>query len=68
MAPAKTIGVLYPGEMGASLAALLRRRGHKVVTTLAGRGERTCHVRCEAAGLQVPDRDVDTELEVQAVV
>jgi 3-hydroxyisobutyrate dehydrogenase-like beta-hydroxyacid dehydrogenase len=46
MASAKTIGVLYPGEMGASLAALLRRRGHTVLTTLAGRGERTarqCH-------------------------
>src|SRR5438309_2316712 len=48
MTPAKTIGILYPGEMGASLAALLRGRGHRVVTTLAGRGERTAG-RCREA-------------------
>jgi 3-hydroxyisobutyrate dehydrogenase-like beta-hydroxyacid dehydrogenase len=48
MAAAKTIGVLYPGEMGASLAAVLRRRGHAVVTTLAGRGERTARLCREA--------------------
>ncbi|HEY7118508.1 MAG TPA: NAD(P)-binding domain-containing protein [Tepidisphaeraceae bacterium] len=33
-----TIGLLYPGELGAALAAMLRRRGLTVVTTLAGRG------------------------------
>jgi 3-hydroxyisobutyrate dehydrogenase-like beta-hydroxyacid dehydrogenase len=52
MASAKAIGVLYPGEMGASLAALLRRRGHRVVTTLAGRGERTARL-CREAGMTV---------------
>jgi 3-hydroxyisobutyrate dehydrogenase-like beta-hydroxyacid dehydrogenase len=52
MASAKTIGVLYPGEMGASLAALLRRRGHPVVTTLAGRGERTARL-CRGAEVAV---------------
>lgn len=50
MASAKTIGVLYPGEMGASLAALLRRRGHTVVTTVAGRSERTKQL-CREVGI-----------------
>ena len=34
----RTVGVLYPGEMGAALASLLGGRGHRIVTTLAGRG------------------------------
>lgn len=36
-----TVAVLYPGEMGASLAAPLRAHGARVVTTVAGRSERT---------------------------
>jgi len=47
-----TIGILYPGEMGSSLAALLRGRGHRVVTTLTGRGERTAQL-CREAGIAV---------------
>src|SRR5881392_835936 len=54
MASAKTIGVLYPGEMGASLAVLLRRRGHAVVTTVAGRGERTARLCREAEVAVLP--------------
>jgi 3-hydroxyisobutyrate dehydrogenase-like beta-hydroxyacid dehydrogenase len=54
MISAKTIGILYPGEMGASLAALLRGRGHRVVTTLAGRGERTARLCREAAITVLP--------------
>src|SRR5438045_2463334 len=53
-APSKTIGVLYPGEMGASLAALLRRRGHHVVATLASRGERTARLCREAEVAVLP--------------
>ncbi|MDB5356862.1 MAG: putative dehydrogenase [Phycisphaerales bacterium] len=47
-----TVGILYPGEMGASLAAVLRARGARVVTTLAGRGEQTAR-RASATGVEV---------------
>ncbi len=47
---AHTIGILYPGEMGASLAGVLASRGYAVVTTLADRGEATAR-RSEAAGV-----------------
>jgi 3-hydroxyisobutyrate dehydrogenase-like beta-hydroxyacid dehydrogenase len=45
------IGLLYPGEMGAGLGRLLREEGHRVVTTLDGRGPRT-HQNCHQAGLE----------------
>src|SRR5688500_17250040 len=45
-----TAGVLYPGEMGAALAGVLRSRGLRVVTVLAGRSRRTAE-RCRAAGI-----------------
>jgi 3-hydroxyisobutyrate dehydrogenase-like beta-hydroxyacid dehydrogenase len=41
MTQSPTIAVLYPGDMGASLAAPLRAAGARVVTTVAGRGDRT---------------------------
>src|SRR4051794_40499997 len=44
-----TVGVLYPGEMGAALAARLAARGVPVVTTAAGRGEQTAR-RCRGLG------------------
>jgi 3-hydroxyisobutyrate dehydrogenase-like beta-hydroxyacid dehydrogenase len=47
-----TVGVLYPGELGAALAGLLRRRGVRVVTTLQGRGAVTAR-RCDEAGVEV---------------
>src|SRR4051812_15462335 len=37
----KTIGILYPGEMGAALARLFVSSGACVVTTLNDRGEAT---------------------------
>lgn len=43
-----TVGLLYPGEMGASLARLLVDRGVRVVTTLAGRSERTSRLARDA--------------------
>ena len=36
-----TVGVLYPGEMGAAVASLLRARGHAVATTVKGRSPAT---------------------------
>ena len=48
----KTIAVLYPGEMGAALAALLAARGLRVVTTLGCRGEPTAR-RCRSTGITV---------------
>jgi 3-hydroxyisobutyrate dehydrogenase-like beta-hydroxyacid dehydrogenase len=36
-----TVGILYPGEMGHSVARVLLEDGFRVVTTLAGRSERT---------------------------
>jgi 3-hydroxyisobutyrate dehydrogenase-like beta-hydroxyacid dehydrogenase len=47
-----TVGVLYPGEMGAAVAGLLRARGSIVVTTLTGRSDTTAR-RCREAGVQV---------------
>jgi 3-hydroxyisobutyrate dehydrogenase-like beta-hydroxyacid dehydrogenase len=42
-----TVAVLYPGELGAELAALLVKRGMRVVTTLDGRSETTARRCCE---------------------
>jgi 3-hydroxyisobutyrate dehydrogenase-like beta-hydroxyacid dehydrogenase len=50
-----TIGLLHPGEMGASCAARLRENGHDVLWASAGRGTATTR-RAEEAGL----RDVAT--------
>lgn len=50
--PARTVGVLYPGELGAAVAAVLRGRGLDLVTTLGGRGLATAR-RCEDAGIVV---------------
>jgi 3-hydroxyisobutyrate dehydrogenase-like beta-hydroxyacid dehydrogenase len=50
----KNIAVLYPGEMGAALAALLASRGLRVITTLGNRGEQTAR-RCRAMGIAVLD-------------
>src|ERR1041384_3578936 len=50
-----TVGVLHPGEMGASIGAAARCGGADVVWASAGRSEST-HARAAAAGL----RDVGT--------
>lgn len=49
-----TVGVLFPGDMGAAVASLLQSRGMRVVTTLEGRGDRTAR-RCQENGLIVLD-------------
>lgn len=48
MARSLTVGLLYPGEMGAAVARLLNARGHRVVSTLDGRSERTRRLASEA--------------------
>ncbi len=48
----KIIGLLYPGEMGAAVAALLAGRGLHVITTLAGRSADTAG-RCGVNGVTV---------------
>lgn len=50
----RTIGILYPGEMGSSLGKLLREAGSSIVTTVEGRSPRT-HRICHEAGLNVVD-------------
>jgi 3-hydroxyisobutyrate dehydrogenase-like beta-hydroxyacid dehydrogenase len=49
-----TIGILYPGEMGASFGKVLCEIGFPVVTTIKGRSART-HRLCHEAGLSVVD-------------
>ncbi|MBS1801639.1 MAG: NAD(P)-dependent oxidoreductase [Acidobacteria bacterium] len=45
-----TIGILYPGEMGASFGKLLCEAGFRVITTVKGRSPRTRHL-CHKNGL-----------------
>jgi 3-hydroxyisobutyrate dehydrogenase-like beta-hydroxyacid dehydrogenase len=47
-----TVGVLHAGELGASVGALLRGRGVRVVTTVEGRGAATTQ-RTREAGMVV---------------
>jgi 3-hydroxyisobutyrate dehydrogenase-like beta-hydroxyacid dehydrogenase len=54
MSTCLTVGLLYPGEMGAALARLLAARGVRVVTTLAGRSERTARLAREAGIIALP--------------
>ena len=48
---ARTVGLLHPGEMGATVGAVLRGLGHQVVWASAGRSDDTRR-RAEAAGLE----------------
>jgi 3-hydroxyisobutyrate dehydrogenase-like beta-hydroxyacid dehydrogenase len=60
-----TIGLLYPGEMGVAVAALLARRGIRVITTLHDRSPRTSR-RCRETGIvELPTlRDVVRQAQV----
>lgn len=51
MTASPTVGLLYPGEMGASFGKLLTTAGLRVVTTLAGRGNQTIQ-RSSQAGIK----------------
>ena len=46
------IGILFPGEMGTAIGALLVAEGHEVVTTLEGRSRATIE-RCQGAEFTV---------------
>src|SRR5581483_10226566 len=63
-----TVAVLSPGEMGTQVALRLRElAGHRVVTCLAGRSERTRH-GAEQAGVEVLASLDDTVREAELVV
>ncbi|HVS36427.1 MAG TPA: prephenate dehydrogenase/arogenate dehydrogenase family protein [Gemmataceae bacterium] len=47
-----TIGILYPGELGAALGRILMASGRRVITALEGRGPRTQRL-CREVGLEV---------------
>lgn len=47
-----TIGILYPGEMGAAIGRSLRASGHRAITTLGNRSPRTAD-QAAAAGIDV---------------
>ncbi len=49
-----TVGLLYPGDMGHSVARVLLEDGFSVVTTLVGRSERTRRL-CASAAITVLD-------------
>jgi 3-hydroxyisobutyrate dehydrogenase-like beta-hydroxyacid dehydrogenase len=67
MADNLSVGLLYPGEMGASFARLLIARGTRVVTTLRGRSENSAR-RANVAGIIVLDSPADVVRESQIVV
>ena len=48
----ETVGILYPGEMGASLATVMQERGHRTVTMTVGRSEAT-RERCRSANIRM---------------
>jgi 3-hydroxyisobutyrate dehydrogenase-like beta-hydroxyacid dehydrogenase len=66
MKPNPTLGILYPGEMGAALAAVLRAGGARVVTTLRGRSPQTAH-RCRDAGVEILDSLADVVRQSEVV-
>ncbi len=53
-----TVGILYAGELGASVGSLLRTRGVRVVTTVEDRSHATAQ-RCGDAGLIVVESMVE---------
>jgi len=67
MADFSCVGLLYPGEMGASFARLLIARNIRVVTTLQGRGENTGRLAHEA-GVVVVDSLADVVRESNVIV
>jgi 3-hydroxyisobutyrate dehydrogenase-like beta-hydroxyacid dehydrogenase len=46
-----TLAVLMPGDMGHAVGRVLREHGHRVLTCLAGRSERSCGL-ANSAGLE----------------
>jgi 3-hydroxyisobutyrate dehydrogenase-like beta-hydroxyacid dehydrogenase len=65
--PGPTIGILFPGEMGAALATALSRAGLRVLTTVDDRSARTRRL-CQDAGLETLPSLVDVVASSQVVV
>lgn len=63
----KTIGILYPGEMGAAIGRLLAENGCRVVTTAEGRSSRTTDLAA-AAGLRVLQSLEDVVADSQTIL
>ena len=64
---AKKIGLLYLGEMGASLSTLFHSRGHQMVTTVHGRSDATAR-RARAAGCAILDSIADVVAHSDVVI
>jgi 3-hydroxyisobutyrate dehydrogenase-like beta-hydroxyacid dehydrogenase len=62
-----TIGLLYPGELGAALASLLIKRGLRVVTTVNGRSGRTVE-RARLARMEVVPSLADVVRQAEIVI
>src|SRR4051812_8716278 len=62
-----TVGLLYPGEMGAAMASTLIERGVRVVTTLGGRGDETAS-RAREVGVEVLNSFDDVVRQSHVVV
>lgn len=62
----KTIGILYPGDMGHSVARVLLEDGFTVVTTLVGRSERTRRL-CTSTAITVLDSMTAVVAQADAV-
>ncbi|HYO09345.1 MAG TPA: DUF1932 domain-containing protein [Tepidisphaeraceae bacterium] len=69
MTPAavKTVGILYPGELGARVGEALAARGVAVITTLAGRSRRTAR-RCQQGGIVVRPALADVVREADVLL
>lgn len=61
------VGLLYPGDMGATVATILRRGGVTVVTTLRDRAERTAE-RCAEAGIELLDSLADVARRANVIL
>jgi 3-hydroxyisobutyrate dehydrogenase-like beta-hydroxyacid dehydrogenase len=64
----KTVGLLYPGDMGAALAGVLTKGGVRVVTTLRCRSQATVRRASAAAGIVVLDSLADVARESDVVL
>lgn len=66
----RTVGIVSPGAMGSAVGAAYRAAGHRVVSTVSGRSERTGRL-AEQAGLELlPDLEsvvAEAELVVSIV-
>ena len=52
-----TVGIVSPGAMGSAVGSAYAAGGHRVVTTVAGRSERTADLAAQAGLELVPDLD-----------